>query len=64
MDLAAPVGLLTRNIKVIGEDYDKLYKESFGARILVGLYARPGQTYTGKCIFYYLSRLGSTVAQW
>ena len=48
VDVAAPVGLLTRNIKVIGEDYPKLYKQSYGARVLVGLYATASQTYTGK----------------
>ncbi|CAL8293184.1 unnamed protein product [Merluccius merluccius] len=36
--LSADVGLLTRNIKVIGQDYSKLMEESFGARVLVGTY--------------------------
>ena len=48
VDLAAPVGLLTRNIKIIGEDYNDLYNEWYGARVLVGLYATASQTYTGK----------------
>lgn len=34
--LAGDVGLLTRNIKIIGEDYPDWYTESFGARVLVG----------------------------
>lgn len=51
LDLGAAVGLLTHNIKVIGEDYSKLYKESFGARVLVGLVTSQGQTYTGLLLF-------------
>ncbi|XP_052830942.1 fibrocystin-L [Octopus bimaculoides] len=35
--IAADVGLFTRNIKVIGKDYNNLYKEMFGARIIVGV---------------------------
>ena len=45
--LGAGVGLLTRNIKSVGESYDDIYKESFGARVLVGLVSVDGQTYTG-----------------
>lgn len=33
--MAAEVGLLTRNIRVEGASYNKLYSQSFGARILV-----------------------------
>ncbi|XP_033758164.1 fibrocystin-L-like [Pecten maximus] len=33
--IAAEIGDLTRNIKIISEDYDDLIKESFGARVLV-----------------------------
>ena len=47
VNVAAPVGLLTRNIKIIGEDYENLYRQSYGARVLVGLYATAFQTYTG-----------------
>ncbi|XP_021347967.1 fibrocystin-L-like [Mizuhopecten yessoensis] len=36
INLGAEVGLLTRNVKIVGEDYDKMFKESFGARTLVG----------------------------
>jgi hypothetical protein len=49
--MAAEVGLLTRNIRVEGATYDKLYKESFGARILVGQTQDPNDTnvlYIGK----------------
>ncbi|CAH1789358.1 unnamed protein product [Owenia fusiformis] len=47
VDLAAEVGLLSRNIKIIGDDYNKLYEESFGARILVGFFSQSGRAYTG-----------------
>ncbi|KAL4228989.1 Fibrocystin-L [Mactra antiquata] len=47
INVGAGVGLLTRNIKIIGEDYTDLYKESFGARVLVGLVVSEGRTYTG-----------------
>ena len=33
--MAAEVGLLTRNIRVEGASYSKLYREAFGARVLV-----------------------------
>ncbi|XP_069815730.1 fibrocystin-L-like [Dendropsophus ebraccatus] len=36
--LAADVALLTRNIKIIGEDYPGWYSESFGARVLVSTF--------------------------
>ncbi|XP_061168814.1 fibrocystin-L-like [Saccostrea echinata] len=44
MTMAAEVGLLTRNIRVEGATYDKLYKESFGARIVVGRTQDPNNT--------------------
>ncbi|XP_061110160.1 fibrocystin-L-like isoform X2 [Conger conger] len=45
--LAADVGLLSRNIKIIGEDYPGLYRESFGARVLVGAFTF-GASYRGS----------------
>ncbi|XP_056378584.1 fibrocystin-L-like [Hyla sarda] len=36
--LAADVALLTRNIKIVGEDYPGWYSESFGARVLVSTF--------------------------
>ena len=46
----AEVGLLTRNVKIIGEDYSQLQKQSFGGRILIGEYfdEAQGQQWTGK----------------
>lgn len=45
--LSAEVGLLTRNIKIIGEEYSKMDEESFGARVLIGLTADTTRSYTG-----------------
>ncbi|XP_077349351.1 fibrocystin-L [Lithobates pipiens] len=46
--LAADVALLTRNIKIIGEDYPGWYSESFGARVLVGTFSDNGMAYKGN----------------
>ncbi|XP_076824499.1 fibrocystin-L-like isoform X2 [Clavelina lepadiformis] len=35
-DMKAEVGLLTRSIKIIGQLYDDIDKEAYGARVLVG----------------------------
>lgn len=45
--LAGDVGLLSRNIKIIGGDYPDLYTESFGASVLVGSFSVGGIDYTG-----------------
>lgn len=50
--LAADVALLTRNIRIIGEEYPEMMKESFGARLLVGTYSSAGINYKGN---YYSS---------
>ena len=50
VNIAAPVGLLTRNIKIEGETYENLHKEGYGARVLVGLYATKSKKYTGKSL--------------
>ena len=34
-NLAAEVGLLTRNVRITGGDYPDIEEESFGARVLV-----------------------------
>ncbi|KAF5901267.1 fibrocystin-L isoform X1, partial [Clarias magur] len=46
--LAGDVGLLSRNIKIIGGEYPDLYTESFGARVLVGSFSAGGINYKGK----------------
>ncbi|XP_040210792.1 fibrocystin-L-like [Rana temporaria] len=46
--LAADVALLTRNIKIIGEDYPGWSSESFGARILVSTFSANGMVYQGN----------------
>ena len=37
--IAAEVGLLTHNIKIIGESYPMQQSEAFGARVIVGTYS-------------------------
>ncbi|XP_053415184.1 fibrocystin-L isoform X2 [Nycticebus coucang] len=46
--LAADVGLLSRNIKIVGEDYPGWFKDSFGARILVGSFTENMITFKGN----------------
>ena len=48
--IAAEVGLLSHNIKVIGESYPEQQEQAFGARILVGKYRYEGKTFLGLCI--------------
>uniref|UniRef100_A0A6I8N1M6 Fibrocystin-L n=1 Tax=Ornithorhynchus anatinus TaxID=9258 RepID=A0A6I8N1M6_ORNAN len=46
--LAADVGLLSRNIKIVGEDYPEWYEESFGARVLISSFTSSRLTYKGN----------------
>ncbi|CAJ0921017.1 unnamed protein product, partial [Ranitomeya imitator] len=46
--LAADVALLSRNIKIIGEDYPGWYSESFGARVLVSTFSTNNVEYRGS----------------
>ena len=45
--LAAEVGLLSRNIRIIGEDYPENVDEEFGARVLVGKFEQDKIEYRG-----------------
>ncbi|OWK04128.1 hypothetical protein Celaphus_00016362, partial [Cervus elaphus hippelaphus] len=45
--LAADVGILSRNIKILGEDYPGWLKESFGARVLVSSFTENMVTFKG-----------------
>lgn len=47
--LAADVALLSRNIKISGEEYPQMVEETFGARLLVGTYSLAGIVYKGNC---------------
>ncbi|XP_067676837.1 fibrocystin-L-like isoform X2 [Haliotis asinina] len=65
--VSAKVGLLTRNIKIIGEDYSGLYRESFGARVMVATSTRANGTeaYSGvakvkNVEFYHTGQEGYT----
>ena len=55
--MAAEVGLLTRNIKIVGADYSNLQKESFGARVIVGQLVTPRSSYIGKTIWPFCNLL-------
>ncbi|KAM3929151.1 fibrocystin-L-like [Leptodactylus fuscus] len=46
--LAADVALLSRNIKIIGQDYPGWYSESFGARVLVSTFSVNNSEYRGN----------------
>ncbi|XP_066121905.1 fibrocystin-L [Saccopteryx bilineata] len=46
--LAADVGILSRNIKILGEDYPGWFKESFGARVLVSSFTENMMTFKGS----------------
>ncbi|XP_075681934.1 fibrocystin-L [Rhinoderma darwinii] len=46
--LAADVALLSRNIKIIGQDYPGWYSESFGARVLVSTFSANNMDYRGS----------------
>ncbi|TKC41541.1 hypothetical protein EI555_014575, partial [Monodon monoceros] len=46
--LAADVGILNRNIKILGEDYPGWLKESFGARVLVSSFTENMVTFKGN----------------
>jgi len=41
------VALLTRNIKIIGQEYPEMYTQSYGARVLVGSFFSGGIDYRG-----------------
>ena len=45
--MAAEVGLLSRNIRIIGAEYPDIETEAFGARVLVGTYSYESEIYTG-----------------
>ena len=55
--ISAEVGLLTRNIKIVGEEYATIGEEAFGARVLVGVTADATRAYTGIFIFYNFSQV-------
>ncbi|XP_064635838.1 fibrocystin-L-like [Lineus longissimus] len=45
--MAAEVGLLSRNVKVVGEDYNTIKQDAFGARVIMGTYSMLDQIYRG-----------------
>ena len=51
--MAAEVGLLSRNIRIIGADYPKLEQQAFGVRVLVGTFADDDAVHTGMLSRFY-----------
>ena len=45
--ITAEVGLLSRNVRIIGEDYPENDEEEFGARVLVSKFKQEGVEYRG-----------------
>lgn len=45
--LAGNVALLTRNIKIIGQEYPEMDTQSYGARVLVGAFFSGGIDFRG-----------------
>ena len=46
-NISAEVGLLSRNIKIIGQSYPEIGEEQFGARVLVSKFTQEGTEYRG-----------------
>jgi len=46
-NISAEVGLLSRNIRVIGQSYAEIGEEQFGARVLVSKFTQEGTEYRG-----------------
>lgn len=51
--MRAEVGLLTRNIRIIGAEYPEMYTQSYGARVIVGVTADATRRYTGMHCFFF-----------
>ena len=49
--MSGEVGLLTKNVKIIGNDYAEIVDEQFGARVLVGEFTQDDIIYTGYARF-------------
>merc|ERR1712013_571421 len=46
-NISAEVGLLSRNIRIIGQSYPEIGEEQFGARVLVSKFTQEGTEYRG-----------------
>jgi len=49
--MRAEVGMLTRNVKIVGNTYDEIDEQQFGGRVLVGEFEQDDVTYTGSARF-------------
>ena len=50
--IAAEVGLLSHNIKIIGESYPEQREQAFGARVLVGTYSYEDDIFLGSFLTF------------
>ena len=51
INMRADVGLLSKNVRIVGNDYAEIEDEQFGARTLVGSFEQDDITYTGAARF-------------
>ena len=49
--MRAEVGILTRNVRIVGNTYDEIDDQQFGGRVLVGEFEQDDITYTGFARF-------------
>ena len=49
--MRAEVGILTRNVRIVGNDYREIDEQQFGARVLIGEFTQEDITYTGYARF-------------
>jgi len=47
VQLSGEVGLLSKNVRIVGNDYPDIDEEQFGGRVIVGTFMQDGITYTG-----------------
>ena len=51
INTSGEVGLLTKNVRIVGNDYEDIADEQFGARVLVGEFTQDDIVYTGYARF-------------
>ena len=51
INMRGDVGLLTKNVRIVGNDYAEMDEQQFGARVLVGSFEQNGIVYTGAARF-------------
>ena len=51
INMSGEVGILTKNVRIVGNDYPEIEEEEFGARVLVGEFEQDDIVYTGSARF-------------